>query len=297
MLECLYLTEAQAGGEVTAMSTNIDNPQPLGELNEPKNTTQMSITTEIDVNVGSMMSNVNEESAVSDSHIPVDVLLSSETEKSSKEDPDFDKRTVLVEGKPLQDKIKFVIFEEAILAVFSVNAYSVVQNASLLLKINFAHVSKFAARVEQTMNTISSGLLVRACQKMGHSILLGSAILGTGMIPNLKQCELSNILKYYTILAVHNVWNAEQSARLQEAKEEPIVIASDMRFNSPGHSGLFRLGSTLDMARNVILDTQVIKVNFIALKHDICKCDTLSKLLHYHVSTHKKNLKSGLTFF
>ena len=42
---------------------------------------------------------------------------------------------------------------------------------------------------------------------------------------------------------------------------EPIVIASDMRVDSPGHTGLFGSGSTLDMKRNVILDMQIIKVN------------------------------------
>ncbi len=85
-------------------------------------------------------------------------------------------------------------------------------------------------------------------------LLLASSILATGMesskvlrlfqvlkIPNLKQCELSNILKYYAIPAVYNVWNAEQSSRLREAEGEPIVIASDMRVDSPGHSGLLHL--------------------------------------------------------
>ena len=46
------------------------------------------------------------------------------------------------------------------------------------------------------------------------------------------------------------------------AKEEPVVIASDMRVDSPGHSGLFGSGSTLNMTSNLILDTQIIKVNF-----------------------------------
>ena len=48
---------------------------------------------------------------------------------------------------------------------------------------------------------------------------------------------------------------------LREIEGVPIVIASDMRVDSPGHSGLFGSGSMLDMKRNVILDTQVIKVN------------------------------------
>ena len=33
-----------------------------------------------------------------------------------------------------------------------------------------------------------------------------------------------------------------------------------MRVDSPGHCGVFGSGSTLDVDRNVILDTQVIKV-------------------------------------
>ena len=107
-------------------------------------------------------------------------------------------------------------------------------------------------------------------------LFLPSGILATGMesskvirlfqalkIPNLKQRELSNILKLYTIPAVYHVWKAEQSARLREAEGEPIVTASDMRVDSPGHSGLFGSGSTLDIKRNVILDTQVIKVKIL----------------------------------
>ena len=37
-------------------------------------------------------------------------------------------------------------------------------------------------------------------------------------------------------------------------------MASDMRVDSPGHSGLFGSGSSLDVDRNKILDTQIIKV-------------------------------------
>jgi hypothetical protein len=104
-------------------------------------------------------------------------------------------------------------------------------------------------------------------------LLLASGILATGMesakvlrlfnslkIPNVKRRELSNILKNYGIPAVYEVWQKEQSARLKEIEGKPVVIASDMRVDSPGHSGLFGSGSTLDMGRNIILDTQIIKV-------------------------------------
>ena len=52
----------------------------------------------------------------------------------------------------------------------------------------------------------------------------------------------------------------QQSVRLKEIEGKPIVVASDMGVDSPGHTGLFGSGSTLDMEQNIILDTQIIKV-------------------------------------
>ena len=102
-------------------------------------------------------------------------------------------------------------------------------------------------------------------------LLLASGILATGMetskvvrlfnslkIPNVQRRELSNLIKFYGIPAI---WQKEQSARIKEVEGKKIVIASDMCVDSPCHSGLFGSGSTLDMERNIILDTQVIKVN------------------------------------
>ena len=52
----------------------------------------------------------------------------------------------------------------------------------------------------------------------------------------------------------------EQHKLLEELKGKPIEIASDMRVDSPGHCGLLGAGSTLDVNRGIILDTQIIKV-------------------------------------
>ncbi|CAB3997272.1 Hypothetical predicted protein [Paramuricea clavata] len=104
-------------------------------------------------------------------------------------------------------------------------------------------------------------------------LLLASGVLATGMecskvlrlfaalkIPNVKQRELSNIFKYYAIPTVYNVWQKEQLSRLNEIDGKSVVVASDMRVDSPGHSGLFGSGSTMDMDRNTILDTQSTEV-------------------------------------
>ena len=47
---------------------------------------------------------------------------------------------------------------------------------------------------------------------------------------------------------------------LSGVQGKSIEIASDKRVDSPGHSGLFGAGSTLDLERNIINDTQIIKV-------------------------------------
>lgn len=80
-------------------------------------------------------------------------------------------------------------------------------------------------------------------------------------IVNIRQRELSNILKSYVIPAVFQVWKREQRSRLDAVEGKVVTIASDMRVDSPGHSGLLGSGSTMDLERNVVLDTQVIKVN------------------------------------
>jgi hypothetical protein len=76
-----------------------------------------------------------------------------------------------------------------------------------------------------------------------------------------KRRELSNLLTGYVIPAVFSVWKSEQQSLLNDIQNKSICVASDMRVDSPGHSGLFGAGSSLDVDRNVILDTQIVKVS------------------------------------
>ena len=76
-----------------------------------------------------------------------------------------------------------------------------------------------------------------------------------------KRREFSNLLTGYVIPAVFSVWKSEQQSLLNSIKDKPICVASDMRVDSPGHSGLFGSGSSLDVDRNVVLDTQIVKVS------------------------------------
>ena len=80
-------------------------------------------------------------------------------------------------------------------------------------------------------------------------------------IINIKKRGQSNIFKSCVIPAVFQVWNRERRTNLATIKGNTVKIASDMRVDSLGHSGLLGSGSTLDLERKLVLDTQVIKVN------------------------------------
>ena len=107
----------------------------------------------------------------------------------------------------------------------------------------------------------------------GFNLLMASIILSTGLECNktlrlmeslnilcLKRREFSNVQSAYVIPAVINVWRAEQRKLLAGIEGKAIEVASDMRVDSSGHCGLLGAGSTYDPDRNVILDTQIIKV-------------------------------------
>lgn len=189
------------------------------------------------------------------------------------EEVDSKTRIVLRQGKPPQEQIKFVVFEDAVLEAFgtcslcgSKCTVTMESQRGSSCKISSSCTRETYHHFEWMTGPTVNGMPV-------FHLLLASGVLATGMesskvlrlfaalkIPNVRQRELSNIFKYYVIPTVYNVWQKEQSSRLNEIEGSSVIVASDMRVDSPGHSGLFGSGSTLDMERNIILDTQVIKV-------------------------------------
>ena len=57
------------------------------------------------------------------------------------------------------------------------------------------------------------------------------------------------------------MWKQNQDEVLKDIVGKKVTVASDMRVDSPGHSGLLGAGSTLDVERNVVLDTQIVQVH------------------------------------
>ena len=296
VLECLSFPEAQAFSEVTAVVTGIENTQYHGETSTIK-----------EVNFESITSSISEELAASHCHIPVNASSFTESDESSEEDSDkpVDKQTVLVERK--LHKIRSNLFDKDQILDILGQCVQCGSKCIITAENQIGLCFKICIACSADSQHYFGWATGPCMSKMAaFHLLLASSILATGMellkvlclfqalkIPNLKQRELSNILKYYAIPVVYNVWNAEQPSRLQEVEGEPIVIASDMRVDSPGHSGLFGSGSTLDMTRNVILYMQAIKVNLIALKYM-----TFPSLLYIiALRLHMKKWECRLTFF
>ena len=234
-------------------------------------------TTEVDVK-----SSTSEESGTGHSEFVPIVALSteSEAEESCDDlDPDWvpERHTILQMGKSPQDQIKFIVFEEAIHEIFSKCGHCG-SECIVTMENQIGSLCTICSRCTTGEHYFEWTTGPSLFKMSAFHLLFASSILATGMesskvirlfnalgISNVKQRELSDILKNYTIPAVYKVWQEAQSANLQKIENEPIVIASDMRFDSPDHTGLFGSGSTLDMKRNIILDTQVIKVTMIFL--------------------------------
>ena len=177
----------------------------------------------------------------SDLNIPMETS-STESDESSEEDVDSEKRTILIHGKPPQEQAKFIVFEEAILDIFG---KCVQCGAKCIVTMENQIGSSCRICISCTTEAEHSfewSTAPSLFKMPAFHLLLASGILATGMesskvlrlfnalnIPNLQQRELSNILKYYVIPAVYEVWQEEQSARLREVQGQEIVIASDMR--------------------------------------------------------------------
>ena len=191
-------------------------------------------------------------------------------------DPDWDpeRHTILQMGKSPQDQIKFIVFEEAMLEIFNKCGHCG-SECIVTMENQIGSLCTICSRCTTGEHYFEWTTGQSLFKMPAFHLLFASSILATGMesskvirlfnalgIPNVKQRQLSDILKNYTIPAVYKVWQEAQSANLQEIENEPIVIAPDMRVDSPGHTGLFGSGSR---ERNIILDVQVIKVTMIFL--------------------------------
>lgn len=202
----------------------------------------------------------------------------SESDEESHEYPKTCEPVILTNDKSIQDQLKLIICEESIARTFGVCfkcgnrcTVSVGNTIGSFCKIYISCCFSADHKI-----TWSTGPLLNRLPAL--NLLMASTILSTGLECNktlrlveslnilcFKRREFSNVESAYVIPAVVNVWRTISDTSLQsklvsEIEGQSIEIASDMRVDSPGHSGLLGAGSTLYPDRNVILDTQIIKV-------------------------------------
>ena len=171
----------------------------------------------------------------------------------------------LIRGKPASEQIKFVVFEEALL-----NAFDICRLCGSACTVKLEHqIGSFCSIQVCCPSDSAHDFTWSTGPILNHMpvfhLLFASGILCNGLetskvlrlfdslkIINLHQREFSNILKVYAILAVFQIWQKEQKARIEAIKGKSVTIASDMRVDSPGHSGLIGSGNTMGMLKQML---------------------------------------------
>ena len=140
-------------------------------------------------------------SASEESPVPsIEPSSTDESDKSSDEtDHDLDKRTILIEGKPPKDQIKFIVFEEAILHVFG-RCHQYCAKCTITIENQIGSCCKICCSC--TAHTThyyewTTGPLVN--KMAAFHLLLASGILATGMETRKCDCRadyLFDVLAY-----------------------------------------------------------------------------------------------------
>lgn len=172
-----------------------------------------------------------------------------------------------------QDQMKFIVFEESLVKCFE-RCFKCDSVCVVCLESTIGTFCRISVKCLGDINhafVLSTGPLHKRLP-LFH-LMFTSGILSSGLecakvlrlfnslnIPCIQRREFTDLQSAYVIPAVVNVWNQEKASLLQEIKGTSRCVASDMRVDSPGHTGLFGSGSSLDVEKNVILDTQIIKV-------------------------------------
>ena len=221
-------------------------------------------------------SNLSEDDKSSDDEFELNSDDSDEDSQVSSAEKASDeklKSIVLSSSKPPQEQKKFIVFEEALVKCFE-TCFKCKSPCAVVLESTIGTFCQISVKCSYDSNhcfSWSTGPIHNRLPLL--HLMITSGILASGLecskvlqfFDSLKiKCftrrQFSTLQSAYATPAVFNVWGREKAVLVQEISGTSRCIASDMRVDSPGHSGLFGSGSSLDMEKNVILDTQIIKV-------------------------------------
>ena len=197
-----------------------------------------------------------------------EIILSAKEVHENKQE-----QIALTHNKLPNDQLKFIVFEESLVKCFE-RCFKCDSICAVRLESTVGTYCRISVACSGNTNhgfVWSTGPLHNRLPLL--NLMISSGILSSGLecakvlrlfhslnIPCIKRREFTDLQSAYVIPAVVNVWNREKTSLVQEIKGTSRCIASDMRVDSPGHTGLFGSGSSLDVEKNVILDTQIIKV-------------------------------------
>ena len=146
-----------------------------------------------------------------------------DSEDSCDEESNSANQLILQQGKPPQEQMKLIVFEDAILEVFGVCRVCELECTVMIESQRGSSCTISSRCLSESNNHVTwvSGLTIHG-MPVFH-LLLATGVLATGMeaskvlrlftalkIPNVKQREFSSIFKNHVIPTVYDVWQKEQ---------------------------------------------------------------------------------------
>ena len=166
---------------------------------------------------------VDEESSASEGSVKQDfeyspIEATTTESEDTYEEVDSKTRIVLQQGKPPQEQIKFVVFEDAVLDAFG-TCSPCGSKCTVTMESQRGSSCKISSCCTRESNHHVEWMTGPTVNDMPiFHLLLASGVLATGMesskvlrlfavlkIPNVRQRELSDIFKYYVIPTVYNL--------------------------------------------------------------------------------------------
>ncbi|XP_028415481.1 uncharacterized protein LOC114538503 [Dendronephthya gigantea] len=206
-------TISDASSTTLNIQPNQESLQNQAQLDEATQLKSTYDTIETSVHPEEYSSSISEVSSKEEEYVP-GKETSNETESTDEEEPD-QRRVLLRPGKLPEEQIKLIVFEDSIMQVFG-KCWKCGANCTVAIESqigSFCNVISSCCVEENHIQKWTTGP-TNNCMPIFH-LLLASGILATGLesskvlrlfsalrIPNVKQRELSNILKCYVIPSV-----------------------------------------------------------------------------------------------
>ena len=175
---------------------------------------------------------------------------------------------------PLEKQMTFLVFESALMLLFS----TCVACGSAFVSIK-RHIMGSFLSVKQVCSQCNNSFTWESQPFISNipagNLLTSAAILYTGSLPakalrifRTLNCATISKLTYfrhqknYLYPAIHDVWEKNQMLLLNNfiKKQKGLILGGDGRSDSPGHSAKYGSYSMLELSINKIIDIKLVQV-------------------------------------